>query len=1182
VAEQRERIIYEIDSRSVKAFHDQAAKWSEEAGANAARVGESIAASTDKAVTHIASVTNARAAAIQRTVANAEKAARDLGATALERMESRRAFDLGKVAGDPNAIQRVNVAYDQLIKKQKELNGSMSEGLGTLAKQVVSLSLVKKIIEVTAIETAKYAARTQTMGIALNAAARTNHIAALEIQKHETAIKALGITTQGARQGLLRMTTAQLDVAKATELARLAQDAAVISGENSTESFNRLIYAIQSGQPEMLRTIGINVTFEKEYAKLARTLGIQAEKLSENQKVQARLNAVLRAAPLFAGIYEDSMGTVGKQLTSLKRHFEEASNAVGSQFLPAMGAGIGKLTELAIFIKNHPELGLAITSGAGIVGTAIAGGAIGGQIGGAAGGKVGLAVGAGVGTLGVIAAMWPDLQRKFADLIVSLEETSDTFKLVNGTMKGPGFVGPLRRLEERRSATSDELAEKFLPGLSAAARAKQIEVVTAPLFKEATRISQVIDDRREAERIAAEEFAKKQAASAKHLQGVLLDALKAEAEGTFKILERRKELTQEYGNSAANLVKIAEITTSLLRAEGKRVTKEFGKDRTKELDDERNRSLDYESELFSKRLNFAVDLDERERDLDRGVVERRMAAEERAGHARLAQLEGVNRLDLQGLVNLESKKAKIQTDNLAEIYGYKMDLLSMATKREIQAMEDTTRKQFESEVAIIRARVILMDKNSQQAIAAEKEITDKRLANEETIAKARTIITGKHEQNALAAQDEFGSRVDEIRATAIRRQQQLIIDANQRAFDRLRSSAESVFDALLTRSRSFGEALADAIKLPLLTMLKNILSTQTAMLLMRVFGGGGMAGAGAGNSAGGFLGRLAGFGAFGQMAMGGMGGMGGGGMFGIPGAPGGTGGFAGPVGGLGGGTGSIMGGFGGLGGLGILRALGGLGQHTPTMIGGGAGVPFGGFSGLGSQAGVGGALGGGMLAGGGGLIYAGLKRGGWSGLGMTTAGGALMGAKFGGPIGAVIGAAAGFSAGLIRMLFGKAEDKIKEKIRSLYGVTISEKNILRQFAEIAKTQYGGNVDLAINSQQIRDIVELYNMTLGSGRSLGLSNVPRPVSTFQSGNQIFSSPSVSPYVPRAPVSPTIVVQSLALSVNGQSAADALEGRVAPALGSNSRAVVQAVNKAQRSNVGRNRSSQTLLAPNLITT
>lgn len=232
-----------------------------------------------------------------------------------------------------------------------------------------------------------------------------------------------------------------------------------------------------------------------------------------------------------------------------------------------------------------------------------------------------------------------------------------------------------------------------------------------------------------------------------------------------------------------------------------------------------------------------------------------------------------------------------------------------------------------------------------------------------------------------------------------------------------------------------------------------------------------------------------------------------GGLSGVFGAS--TPGFAGGWPGMGGGSaggasGSGGGGFGGLGGLMNMGGLqqffgfGGAGGANLQNSIGGSGM-FGNLSKLGkSNAAL---LGGGLLA------YDGLRRGGLFGLGETTAGGAMIGFKYGGPLGAAIGAGIGAIAGTIRLFIKGATEKAREKVKATYGVDIKDKGVLGQIVDMAKQGFGGNLDMAIRSQQVRDLVELYSMTTGQKPS-GMPAKMTSSTLMQSGGSLFQQSNYS--------------------------------------------------------------------------
>jgi hypothetical protein len=192
----------------------------------------------------------------------------------------------------------------------------------------------------------------------------------------------------------------------------------------------------------------------------------------------------------------------------------------------------------------------------------------------------------------------------------------------------------------------------------------------------------------------------------------------------------------------------------------------------------------------------------------------------------------------------------------------------------------------------------------------------------------------------------------------------------------------------------------------------------------------------------------------------------------------------------------------GLAGLaGMALASTGLSRRVaPLTVAGGAlaGVQ------LGQQLGMGWAQG--PLFGAGlGLFAAGVQRGGGAGVAMDIGGGALaggmLGLRFGGPVGAAIGAAIGAGVGaitgVVRLFVKTEQERIRQQIKQVYGIDISNRSILTQIQQIVDQKYGGSVSVGIRSQDVQDIVRLYALSTGQAAML-----PRPMyaATIAQGTQ----------------------------------------------------------------------------------
>ena len=240
-------------------------------------------------------------------------------------------------------------------------------------------------------------------------------------------------------------------------------------------------------------------------------------------------------------------------------------------------------------------------------------------------------------------------------------------------------------------------------------------------------------------------------------------------------------------------------------------------------------------------------------------------------------------------------------------------------------------------------------------------------------------------------------------------------------------------------------------------------------------------------------------------------------------------------------------------------------------------------------------MGGGMMAAQAGLL--GKNRGTWGGIAEGAAGGAAVGMSIAGPIGAGIGAVAGFGIGLGEMLAGDVspETKAKQLCKQIYGISI-DSGMATQIAQLAQSKYGGNVAIAVRDPDTRKMLQLY--ATGTGQKFPLSaTTPQAgslqeqggklyqVATYQNGNPYTFQSSLPvaggfatgqyPSPPQGGSGPTNVT----LSLNGQSAADVLEGRIGSTVTPGF--VQDQYASAQSSSNGRVDNSAMMQQPGLIT-
>jgi len=245
---------------------------------------------------------------------------------------------LADTSGNSNVLAQ---SFDALLTKSVAL-GTF---LGHLADRILT-GLINKLREL--ISTGiNVAARVQEMDFVLQVLSQQAGLSKESLDEFIESMREAGIRTDVAQNALQQFIRYQLDTAKAVDLARAAQDAAVIAGVDSSDMLQRLIYGISRFDTLILRTGGINIPSATiAFEKFAEANNLSAKALTNNQKQAAFLDAVLEESRRNLGVYEAAMEAPGKQLRSLSRHTYELARVMGGPFLGAFGQIVQMMTNV--------------------------------------------------------------------------------------------------------------------------------------------------------------------------------------------------------------------------------------------------------------------------------------------------------------------------------------------------------------------------------------------------------------------------------------------------------------------------------------------------------------------------------------------------------------------------------------------------------------------------------------------------------------------------------------------------------------------------------------------------------------------------------------------------------------------------------------------------------------------
>lgn len=256
----------------------------------------------------------------------------------------------GDASGAVSAFQQATGAAQQFQGQLDKMNHAMvavGAALGGIGYAVVKFGK----------NAFSESARVRELDVAMTAIGRSTGVGSVKLKEAAAAIKAKGIETAAAQKIAIEYAQGDLNLAQAADVARVAQDLAVISQKNSTDTAMLLTRAIKTGNSMLLKSAGVSRMASEGYEMYAKSLGKSQTALTSTERQQAMINLILDEGTKVAGVYEASMMEAGKVLRSFPRLFNDMQVAIGS----ALTEGLGPL--ILAFYKLVQAFSKAIAEG---------------------------------------------------------------------------------------------------------------------------------------------------------------------------------------------------------------------------------------------------------------------------------------------------------------------------------------------------------------------------------------------------------------------------------------------------------------------------------------------------------------------------------------------------------------------------------------------------------------------------------------------------------------------------------------------------------------------------------------------------------------------------------------------------------------------------------------------------
>lgn len=259
--------------------------------------------------------------------------------------------------------------FDQVDKALTHVEGGVQnyakkvEGSGKLISAALGLTELSIIGAVTVMgefyrESLKAAEEQERLAMVLSMTAEAAGLSSAAVEDAKRKIQALTVSDNEAADTLAKLIRANVSLEDAVKLSAAAQDIAAGRGAKFEEVINAMTRAVETQNARMLRQYGITINNAKAFALYAGAHGKLVVSLSEEEKRQAVLNAVLVTATKYSGDHAKAMDLEWGKAQRLGVAWDELKDNIGGALLPFEKFATDVATRVTTKLNEMTKAGL--------------------------------------------------------------------------------------------------------------------------------------------------------------------------------------------------------------------------------------------------------------------------------------------------------------------------------------------------------------------------------------------------------------------------------------------------------------------------------------------------------------------------------------------------------------------------------------------------------------------------------------------------------------------------------------------------------------------------------------------------------------------------------------------------------------------------------------------------------